>query len=163
MSDKHQAHLRIVDRLKGQAGEVRRLCADLDEVTISRRTIPEKWSVKEVLAHIGRVQQVFEGRLDALLTTENPPIVSYAPEGDPDFDAISKRPASELLQWFEETRGRMLGRLGGLLPADWHRPGRHPDYPNYDVHFCMEYMAHHEAHHMYQMFERRAHLAKAPH
>ena len=30
--------------------------------------------------------------------------------------------------------------------------------PVYDVHFCMEYMGHHEAHHIFQMFERRAAL-----
>ncbi len=161
--DKHAAHLGVIDRLKSQAANVRRLCADLDEATISRRVKPEKWSVKEVLAHIGRVQQIFEVRLDALLTQENPAIASYSPEGDPEFDTLAKKPAAELLRWFEQTRARMTSRLETLAPADWHRPGRHPDYPHYDVHFCMEYMTHHEAHHMYQMFERRAFVAGAPH
>ncbi len=140
---------------------MRRLCAELDEATISRRVKPEKWSVKEVLAHIGRVQQVFEGRLEALLTKENPTIVGYEPEGDPEFEAIAKKSAAELLKWYEETRGRIVARLEKLSKDDWHRPGRHAEYPAYDVHFCMEYMGHHEAHHMFQMFERRGSLAAA--
>jgi uncharacterized damage-inducible protein DinB len=158
MADQHLSHPKLIDRLKSQAEDVRRLCAGLDEETIARRVKPEKWSVKEVLAHIARLQEVFEGRLDALLTQENPAIVSYSPEGDAEFDAISKRASADLLKWFEDTRGRLIGRLEKLSPADWHRSGRHPDYPSYDIHFCMEYMGHHEAHHIYQMFERRATL-----
>jgi len=157
------AHRRVVERLEAQARDVRRLCADLNEAAISRRVKPEKWSVKEVLAHIARVQEIFEGRLDALLTKEKPTIVSYSPENDAGFAAISAKPAAELLQWFEGTRGRIVTRLATLSPADWHRPGAHADYLAYDVHFCMEYMAHHEAHHIYQMFERRAAFAPTVH
>jgi hypothetical protein len=31
------------------------------------------------------------------------------------------------------------------------------------VHFCVEYLTHHEAHHLYQMFQRRAPLGVIPH
>src|SRR5712692_1810052 len=144
MSDKHLSHDKLIERLRSQASEVRRLCAELDEETIARRVKPEKWSVKEVLAHIGRLQQVFEGRLEALLTQENPTIVAYEPEDDPEFETIASKSSGELLKWFEDTRGRIIGRLERLTAAEWHRPGRHPDYPGYDVHFCMEYMGHHE-------------------
>jgi len=160
MPDEHTPHSQLIERLKSQAQSVRRLCAGLDEEAIGQRVRPEKWSVKEVLAHIGRVQQVFEGRLEALLTKENPTIVGYEPEDDPEFPSIAKKTSAELLQWYEDTRGRIVSRLEKLSPQDWHRPGRHGEYPKYDVHFCMEYMGHHEAHHMYQMFERRAALAR---
>ncbi|HEY1253116.1 MAG TPA: DinB family protein [Thermoanaerobaculia bacterium] len=163
MSEKHTSHTphaAVIERLKSQGEDVRRLCAGLDEEAIARRVIPEKWSVKEVLAHIARVQQVFEGRLLALLTTDDPAIESYEPEGDPEFDEIVKKSSGELLQWFEDTRGRILLRLEGLGKDGWHRRGKHPEFPAYDVHFCMEYMGHHEAHHVYQMFVRRAMLPK---
>ncbi len=156
MSDGHSPHSRVIERLRSQAEDVRRLCAGLDEDAIARRVRPEKWSVKEVLAHIARLQQVFEGRLDALLTKDNPTIVGYEPEEDPEFETIAKKSSGELLKWFEETRGRIVARLEGLSKEQWHRTGRHAEYPRYDVHFCMEYMGHHEAHHMYQMFERAA-------
>jgi uncharacterized protein (TIGR03083 family) len=161
VSEKHTPHAKLIERLKAQAEDVRRLCAELPEEAISRRMKPEKWSVKEVLAHIARVQQVFEGRLDALLTQENPTIVGYEPQEDPEFETIAKKSSAELLTWFEETRGRILARLERLSKAQWHRPGRHAEYPAYDVHFCMEYMGHHEAHHIFQMFERAAALDRA--
>ena len=71
--------------------------------------------------------------------------------------------SAELLKMFEAGRRRIVAKLMDLSPEEWHRPGTHPDYPSYDVHFCIEYMAHHEAHHIYQMFERRAAFAPTPH
>jgi hypothetical protein len=43
------------------------------------------------------------------------------------------------------------------LPGkEWRRTGRHPEFPGYDLQFQLEYMVHHEAHHIYQMFQRRS-------
>lgn len=157
------AHERIVARLTNQADEVKRLLGSLDEKGLSLRTVPGKWSLKEILCHLWRIQEIFEERLDALLTEDQPEIVSYEPEGDPDFSryvAVSGKAAQTA---FQKGRTRLLKRLRKLTPQQWHRPGRHAEFPHYDVHFCMEYMAHHEAHHIYQMFQRRAPIAKAPH
>ena len=90
-----------------------------------------------------------------MLAAEGAPIVSYMPEGDPEFPAIARKSAAELWKWYEDTRNRIVAKLPRLSPADWHRKGSHPEYPAYDVHFAMEYLAHHEAHHAYQMFQRR--------
>ena len=116
------AHARVIERLKTSGDEVRRLCRDLDEVTISKRTDPDKWSVKEILAHVARLQEVFEQRLDAILAKEGAPITSYDPSGDPDFAEISKRSADELWKWFLKVRGsgmpngnRVLERKNGSV------------------------------------------------
>ena len=163
MAGKHEAHRRVVEKLELQGEEIRRLCAGLEEDSIARRPESGKWSVKEVLAHITRIQEVFEGRLEALLTQEKPPIVSYSPERDAEFETVAAQPSADLLKIFEAGRARIVAKLMDLSPEQWHRPGTHPDYATYDVHFCMEYMAHHEAHHIYQMFERRASFAPVAH
>ncbi len=163
MAGKHEAHRRLVEKLEFQGAEIRRLCTGLEEDAIAKRPESGKWSVKEVLAHVTRIQEIFEGRLEALLTQEKPPIVSYSPERDADFEAVAAKTSAELLKLFDAGRARIVARLIPLSPEQWHRSGTHPDYPSYDVHFCMEYMAHHEAHHIYQMFERRAAFAPAPH
>lgn len=156
------AHARVIDRLRSQAEDVQRLASGLDEAVLATRAIPEKWSVKELVCHVLRVQEVFEARLEAMLGAENPEIVPYSPEGDPAFDRIAAHPTGEPLGRFAAGRAVLLERLGGLSAEQWHRAGRHPEYPHYDVHFAMEYLAHHEAHHVYQMYQRRAPLAKLP-
>jgi hypothetical protein len=70
------AHARVVQRLRDQADDVRRLVAGLDEESLSKRTIPEKWSLKELVCHVLKVQQVFSERLERMLAEENPSVTS---------------------------------------------------------------------------------------
>jgi DinB superfamily len=161
--DKHAVHARIVQRLEAQARDVTRMVAGLSEEELARRTVPEKWSVKELLCHLDRIHEVFDQRVDAMLEQDNPKVASYEPDGDPAFDARVRRSTADTLAAFLARRDRLIARLEELRPADWHRKGQHPEYAGYDVHFCVEYLAHHEAHHLYQMFTRRSPLGPIPH
>src|SRR5690242_12197705 len=152
VSDKELAHRRLIARLRQQSEDVRHITLGLDEPLLAKRTVPDKWSLKELVCHLHRVQHVFEGRLDAMLSYDNPAIASYEPEGDKEFEKMVARPGKDELTTFFLDRERLAGRLEKLPAAAWHRPGKHPEFPHYDVHFQMEYMAHHEAHHIYQMF-----------
>lgn len=158
-----EAHSRLVRRLEEQAADVRRLSAELGEDDLARRTVPDKWSLKELVCHLWRVQQVFLARLEAMLSEDEPALASYQPEGDAEFERMARGAAAECLQAFESDRERLIERLQDLTPAEWRRRGRHPEYPSYDVRFLVEYLAHHEAHHVYQMFQRRAPLGSIPH
>jgi len=159
----HDLHRRLIARLLQQAEDVRRLATGLDEEKLSRRTMPGKWSLKELVCHLRRVQHVFEGRIFSMLGEENPALPPYEPEGDAEFDAMVRRPGADTLAGFLRERTLLAARLEALAPAEWHRPGHHPEYANYDVHFAVEYLAHHEAHHLYQMLQRRVPLGKLPH
>lgn len=162
-SDKHEVHRRLIARLRQQAHDVRRLTADLDEPSLAKRIAPEKWSLQELVCHLHRVQDVFEQRIDSMVAGENPAITSYMPDADPIFESMLARPTKDSIAAFLESRDRLAGRWDALSPAEWHRPGSHPDFPHYDVHFQIEYMVHHEAHHIYQMYQRRVPFGKLPH
>jgi hypothetical protein len=156
------AHARLVQRLRDQADDVRRMIAGLDEETLAKRTIPEKWSLKELVCHVLRVQRLYSERLETMLGQENPTLESYQPEGDAVFAKMTALPAEETLAAYLAERERHVERLEDLSPAEWHRSAQHPEYTHYDVHFQTDYLAHHEAHHIYQMLQRRTPLGKLP-
>jgi hypothetical protein len=160
---KHAVHLRLVDQLERQAEDVQRLTSGLDEEALSKRVVPDKWCLKELVCHVWRVQQVFERRLDAMLSEDDPELDFYDPDQDQEFVALSARPAAESLGGFVSARHRLTSRLRTLSPPEWHRRGRHREYPHYEVHFLIEYLARNEAHHIYQMLQRRAPLGPLPH
>jgi len=162
-SDKHETHRRLIARLRQQADDITRIAAGLDEASLAKRTIPDKWSLKELLCHLHRVQQVFESRIASMLAQDNPAITVYSPDDDAEFEKMLSRPAKDALAAFLEDRERLADQWEELSPGEWHRSGRHPEYPHYDVHFQVEYMVHHEAHHIYQMFQRRTPFGKMPH
>ncbi len=148
-------HARLASRLRDQANEIRRLTAGLDEETLAHRHIPDKWSLKELAAHLWRVQEVFESRIEAMLTQTKPALTPYYPDGDPQFEAKLASPCADLLESFLGDREELAALLESLSPADWRHRGIHPEYRHYDVRLAVEYLAWHEAHHIYQMLQRR--------
>jgi len=158
--DNGDLHARLVARLRDQAGDLQRLTSGLDEQALAARPVPEDWSLKELLCHLWSVQEVFEMRIEAMLTETNPPIVPYGPDGDTEFEQKLKNPCAVLLSGMTADREELLALLESLPAADWRHQGRHPEYPHYDVQFAVEYLMHHEAHHIYQMFQRRPITAK---
>jgi hypothetical protein len=123
--DKHEAHSRLVGRLRALASDVERLTRGLDEEALATRTVPDKWSLKELVVHLWRVQQVFEGRIDAVLTEDTPAIRGYTPDGDERFDAMRTRAGAELIAGFLAGRERFTDRLDRLSAAEW-RSARAP-------------------------------------
>src|ERR1051326_409774 len=109
--DKHEAHRRLVERLRQQAREVQRLASGLAEEQIARRTVPGKWAVKELVCHLRRVQQVFATRMEAMLAEENPALESYEPEGDAEFDKLAAEAGDRALAGFLEDREQFVARL----------------------------------------------------
>jgi len=153
----------LCGRLRQHTDDVRRMLSGLDEQTSAAQRVAGKWSLKELLCHLYRTQELFAGRIQSMLSADNPEIENYSPDGDAVFEKLAARPAQDSLADFLAARERFVARLEELGPAEWHRKGRHPEFPHYDVHFQVEYMVHHEAHHVYQMFQRRIPLGKMPH
>jgi hypothetical protein len=150
----------LVGRLRQHADDVRRITDGVGGAALDQRIEPEQWSLTELVCHILRVQDLFEGRIDAMLERDEPAFESYAPEGDAGFvEFVASHRGRNAVESFLTERDRFVGRLDALAPGQWLRRGRHPTFATFDVDFLVEYMLHHEAHHMYQMFMRRIRVA----
>lgn len=160
--EKQQAHRRLLDRLNMQAHDVERLTRGLTDEMLSRRTEPDRWSLKELVCHLMIIQGVFADRAAKMLAEDNPPLAPYDPEEDAEFDQLKTRPAAALLNQYFSDRTRFIRLLDPLSTAEWHRSGQHPEFEQYDIHFLAEYLLYHEGHHIYQMFWRREELVRPP-
>lgn len=160
---KHAVHLALVQRLRTQATEVQRLAAGLDETALATNSVPGKWSMKELICHFRRMETIFGERFDRMLTEETTIVPYDNPDRDEIFIALTKQPTAAVLAGYLADREALCRKLEALTPAEWHRKAKHPQFPHYDVHFQVEYMAHHEAHHIYQLFQRRVPFGKLPH
>ena len=163
-SDKHAVHLALVQRLRAQAAEMRaagggsgRGCAR--DAQRARQMVDEGAGLS--LPADGddfrrALPQHADRRDDASCPTTIPTATRY-------FVALTQRPTADVLAEYLGERDALCRTLEGLTPAEWHRKARHPQFPHYDLHFQAEYMAHHEAHHIYQLFQRRVPFGKLPH
>src|SRR5262245_40504714 len=152
----------MIERLRTHSADVRRLTSGLDAGSFDRRPKPDKWSLKELVCHLWRVQDVFEKRIEAMLAQDGAAVEPYNPEGDAQFNVLAALPPAEVLDGFFRERERLVSRLSALAEEQWLRKGAHPEYPRYGVAFQVEYMVHHEAHHLYQIYQRRAAFGPVP-
>jgi len=148
----------LVRRLSEQAEDVRLMMRGLSEEAMNARVEDKKWSLKEIVAHLYRCQKVFEARIVIMVTDDNPAVTVYDFDVDPEFNDVLNRPAQELVMGFVTTRALVVGQLTTYSDAEWGRPGRHPQIEDYNVEKQVEHMLYHEAHHIYEIMQRRAHL-----
>lgn len=147
-----------LDRLRRHTGDLRRITNGLDETALAQRVQEGKWSLHELVCHLCCVQQVFQARIETVLAQDNPAIASYSPDLDPEFDKLAASSPGQVIAGFLVAREQLLARLSLLTENQWSRPGRHPEFPAYSVAFQVEYMMHHEASHLCQMYMRRLKL-----
>ncbi len=153
----------LIARLRSHADDVRRITAALDDEALQRRSAAETWSLAELVCHLLHVQRLFDGRITAMLERDEPWFESYAPEHDPGFvDFVASHRGNSAVAAFLTERRTFASRLDAFTPDQWLRRGRHPTFAIFDVEFLVEYMHHHEAHHVYQMFVRSIPLRNAP-
>jgi hypothetical protein len=151
----------LIGRLRQHADDVRRITTGLDDAALERRTVADKWSLVELVCHLLRVQDLFDERIAAMLERDEPAFESYAPENDHGFaDFVASHRGTEAVSVFLTERRTFADRLDAFTPDQWRRRGRHPTFATFDVEFLVEYMLHHEAHHVYQMFMRRIPLGE---
>jgi hypothetical protein len=153
-------HSRLAQRLRDQAHDIHRLVAGLDEEMIAERPAPEVWSLKEIVAHLWRVQEVFESRIEAMLTRNKPVLTPYDPAGDLEFQAKLASTGEDLVAGFLGDREELTALLDSLSPADWRHRGIQPEYRHYDVLFAVQCLVYHEAHHVYRMIDQRLGAAR---
>ncbi|WP_276957125.1 DinB family protein [Allomeiothermus silvanus] len=116
--------------------------------------VPEKWSARQNLAHLGRFHEVFLARLEQILTVDNPHLVSRTPENDPDLAAWMELPVPEIIARMKGLRSQIVQRLRDLPEEKWARTGVHPLFGPMDIGELLEHFLVHEGHHLYVALQR---------
>lgn len=114
---------------------------------------PGKWSVHEQLAHLGRYQEVFAGRVDDILTNSAPAFPRYVAGEDPGFANWKRRAVKANLDLLKAQRKILADRFTSLGAATLHRTGAHPVYGRLTLTEWVELFLLHEAHHLFEIFK----------
>jgi hypothetical protein len=109
--------------LAEQLQDLERLMAPLDDTTARTRYAAGKWSIKEVLGHLGDAERIFGYRMLRIARGDAIPLPgfdenAYVPAGD--FDA---RSLASLLDEFRALRLSTIALMHGLPSEAWARTG----------------------------------------
>ncbi|WP_128544206.1 DinB family protein [Larkinella soli] len=140
-------------RLRHQPVALDTLLAGLTEAQVRSRPQPEKWSILENIAHLGRYHLVFLERMETILKENRPAFDRYVADTDPGFGEWRTKPTERLLAEYRETRAAVLDFLAGLTVDQLRKTGVHPVYGPMSVEGWAEFFLLHEAHHYFTILK----------
>ena len=144
----------LAQRLATQLEAIPALLGELEPALLMRRTIPDKWSAHENLAHLSRYQEIFIERIGRILMEDRPILGRYLAEADPQWPAWVALPTIEVLKRLRNHRERMLAVVGGLSDAQLAREGIHQVFGPLTLTQWLDFFLVHEGHHLYVAVQR---------
>ncbi|MDN5212575.1 DinB family protein [Fulvivirgaceae bacterium BMA12] len=139
-------------RLENQYQQLLQLIRGLDDGFISKQHRPEKWSIKENLAHLGRYQEIFLERIDRILVEDQPAFGRYKADNDPEFAKWRMLETSLITDKTIQGRAEIVAKLEGLSLDSLERQGHHPKLGLMTIFGWIEFFLLHESHHIYTVF-----------
>ncbi len=148
-------------RLQYQPNALKQLLTDIDEEMAKQRPIPEKWSVAENIAHLGRYHEVFLDRMKRIVNEINPSFERYVADNDPGFLEWCKFDYDELLRKFHLSRKALHDYLFTISEDNIKKTGTHPYYGRWTIGGWCEFFLLHESHHYFTILKLSPQI-KAP-
>jgi uncharacterized damage-inducible protein DinB len=116
---------------------------------IETRPAPDKWSVREIMAHLADCEIAWSWRLRYVYGTEQPVIQPFDQDAwARSYDAYTYAAARRT---FEALRAWNIEFVGALTEADRQRPMTHPERGEETLWTIVEIMAGHDLHHLLRL------------
>jgi hypothetical protein len=118
---------------------------------LRKRPAPEKWSVSEILAHLGEAEIAGSFRMRLILGSPGTPVAAF----DQDAWVISghyeKRDPRQSLELFRTLREANLALLKSLTPEQWKHYGIHSERGQETIEHIVRMFAGHDLNHLAQI------------
>jgi hypothetical protein len=137
------------------ADVVAALTSVLERPDVAVRPTADRWSDLEYVCHVRDVFDRFEGRIDLMVTEDDPLFANW----DQDVTALEENysgqdPAVVAAELDAAARSYAL-RVASLTPDQLERPGRRSDGASFTVDTLVRYMLHDPVHHVWDVTDGR--------
>lgn len=143
----------LYDRLKNQHETIENIISKTDKVRLTLHPLPDKWSIKDNVAHLTKYQPVFIDRINTILKNDLPTFDRYKAELDPDFESWKNRDIADLIKTLHIDRQAIFNLITNLSDQELNRVGLHKKYGKLSVTDWTEFFLLHEAHHIFTIFQ----------
>jgi uncharacterized damage-inducible protein DinB len=143
----------LIDALERGPGIVIPMIRQADPAILKRRPPSGKWSIHEHACHLAEADQLYQRRLDIMVSQERPIIRSYDPGRDDPEDALLHVDLEEALRRYSSLRLELVSKLRGLTAKDWAKTAEHDEYNSYSMFTMIRHLALHDFFHAYRIEE----------
>jgi DinB superfamily len=145
------AGTQVATRLRENAAQWRQVLGRPD---VQRRPGADIWSPLEYACHVRDVCIRYLGRLDLMLTQDDPLYENW----DQDATAVELRyagqPPAAVADELDQAAAAMADRLDDVTGPGWQRPGRRSDGASFTIETLSRYFLHDVVHHLWDVRDR---------
>jgi hypothetical protein len=125
------------------------------------RPAPDKWSVRQIVAHLSDSELVAAERIRRIVAEDNPQIVAYDQNKWAENLDYSRRKPSQSLEMFRNIRAESHELLKGVPEPAYQRAGQHSERGPMTLVSLVELMARHAEKHAQQIRDVRSAFKQA--
>lgn len=118
---------------------------------VRRRTRADKWSDLEYACHVRDVYRLFDQRLDAMLSEEDPLFENWDQDATAVTDRYGLQDPDDVAQGLRLAAQRYADRCDSVRGAQWSRPGRRSNGSVFSVESLVLYGLHDVQHHLWDV------------
>jgi uncharacterized damage-inducible protein DinB len=118
---------------------------------LRERPEPGKWSVVEILAHLGDAELAGAWRIRAILGSPGTPLQAYDQDAWAAALHYRERDARQCLEQFRVLREANLALLKSLTPEQWKQYGMHAERGKETIEHIVRMFAGHDLNHLQQI------------
>jgi hypothetical protein len=128
-----------------------KLTRGLSRAQLAKKPAPDKWSIREILAHLSETEMVVGWRLRQALTKSGTPVQAYDQDDWAHVGRYAKRDAKESLALFTALRKCNLELLKGISKEQWDCYHMHEERGQESVARTVQMIAGHDINHLTQI------------
>jgi hypothetical protein len=133
------------------AKKLERLIKGVPSSKLRKRPAPDKWSVREILAHLADAEIVGGFRMRLILGAPGTAIVAFDQDAWVTSGHYEKRDPRQSLEQFRVLRAGNLAMLKSLAPEQWKHYGMHSERGQETIEHIVRMFAGHDLNHLQQV------------
>jgi hypothetical protein len=133
------------------AKKLERLIKGVPTSKLRKRPAADKWSVSEIVAHLGDAEIVIGFRMRLILGAPGTPIAAFDQDSWVTSGHYEKRDPRKSVEQFRVLREANLALLKSLTPEQWKQYGMHSERGQETVEHIVRMIAGHDINHLQQI------------
>ena len=133
------------------AKRLERLIKGVPTSKLRKRPAPGKWSVSEIVAHLGDAEIVIAFRMRLILGAPGVPIAAYDQDSWVTSGHYDTRDPRKSVEQFRVVREANLALLASLTPDQWKQYGMHSERGQETMELIVRMAAGHDINHLQQI------------
>lgn len=150
MSSQHIAHHYLLPALESAPAALSKLLPDKDDPRWDARPDPERFSLREVIAHLADWDEIFVDRMKRTLMEDRPFLASVDEGALCDERRYGEQDPTANLVRFADNRAQLIEFVRSFKAEDWDRPAHREFVGDVDLFRLVTIVVGHDGYHVKQ-------------